>query len=137
MGAVQLPLPFIVQARAHVGPLPPPEQIAGYEATFPGAARWIFEEATKNAEHVRAMEQKTLNAQREDARLHRLLPFLVVMAFLGACTAIAIIASPVGGVVGIVATLGSVLATYLTGRVPKQRDVTNSAGEAPAEPPRP
>jgi hypothetical protein len=69
-----------MQMQRHVGPLPPPAQLADYEAVYPGAARWIIEEATKNSDHIRTMESRALQLQERDAWLHRLLPFGLVLA---------------------------------------------------------
>jgi uncharacterized membrane protein len=101
----------------HVGPLPPPSQLAEYEAVYPGAARWIIEQADKNAEHVRDMERRSLSVQRADMLLHRLLPFGLVVIFLAACVVLAF-ASPAAGAAGLFITMAGVLTAYLTGRVP-------------------
>jgi uncharacterized membrane protein len=117
---VQLQLPGIVaiQATAHSGPLPPPEQLQAYETVFPGAAEWIFEQSAKNADHARMVELRAIRMQQRDLLLHRLLPFGVVLAFLIACTIVAVRASAALGSVGIGVTIGAVMIAYLTGRAP-------------------
>jgi DNA-binding NarL/FixJ family response regulator len=37
-----------------------------YEAIYSGAARWIIEEAGKDAEHARAMESRAIELERLD-----------------------------------------------------------------------
>jgi uncharacterized membrane protein len=104
----------------HVGPLPPPNQLADYEGVSPGAVQWIIGEATKNADHARTMEREALALQRLDMQLHRLLPFAVVLAFLAASFGLAFF-NPIVGGVGLVGTMASVLIAYLTGRAPAGR----------------
>jgi uncharacterized membrane protein len=115
----QLPLPglpqVLIQQTMHTGPLPPPGQIREYEAVYPGAAKSIFDEAQKNAHHIREMEIRAAKLQRLDVQLHRLLPFAVVLAFLGASVALGVLAGPAAGAVGIVATMAGVATTYLRG----------------------
>lgn len=101
----------------HAGPLPAPAQFAEYEAVYPGAARWIIDEAAKNAQHAREMELRAIKLQTLDTTLHRLLPFALVLAFLIASVIIAFI-SPIVGGVGLVITMAGVLTAYLTGRAP-------------------
>lgn len=103
----------------HAGPLPPPSQLAEYDAIYPGAARWIIEEAGKNAEHTRTMEARALSIQRTDMLLHRMLPFGLVPVFLAVSVALAFL-SPAAGAVGLVVTIGGVVIAYLTGRTPDQ-----------------
>lgn len=104
----------------HAGPLPAPAQLADYEAVHPGAAGWIIDEATKNAEHARTMERRALEVQRLDILLHRALPFALICAFLAASVAVAFI-SPVAGAIALVGTMAGVLTAYLTGRVSTAR----------------
>lgn len=106
---------MLIQAEMHAGPLPSPAQLADYEAVHPGAAQWIINEATKNAEHARTMERDALKTQRLDILLHRILPFALICAFLAACVGIAF-ASPAAGAVTLIGTMAAVLTAYLTGR---------------------
>ena len=111
-------LPISIQ-QMHIGPLPPPAQLADYEAAHPGAAKWIIDEATKNAAHIRAMEVRAIELQRRDVQLHRLLPFAVVVAFLIASVIVAFV-NPFAGGAGLVGTMAGVLTVYL--RTPKPTD---------------
>jgi uncharacterized membrane protein len=97
--------------------LPPPVQVGEFEAIYPGAAKWIFDQAEKNADHIRALERRGMEVQARDALLRRLLPFGGVVVFLVASGVIAF-ASPAAGAVALLGTMGSVLYAYLTGRVP-------------------
>jgi len=108
---------LVIHQQMHAGPLPAPAQFAEYEAVYPGAARWILEEAAKNAAHARDMERRAIKLQRLDTTLHRLLPFALVLAFLIASVVVTFVSPLVGGA-GLVATMAGVLIAYLTGRVP-------------------
>lgn len=101
----------------HVGPLPLPSQLADYDAVYPGAAKWIIEEAGKSAEHTRTMEVRSLSIQQTDMLLHRLLPFGLVALFVGVSVGLAFLIPAAGGV-GLVATIACVVIAYLTGRTP-------------------
>jgi len=105
----------------HIGPLPPPAQLAEYEGAHPGAAQWIFEEASKGAAHAREMELRAIKIQRLDVLLHRGLPFALVIAFLVASIIIAF-TNPTAGAAGLLATVAGVLTAYLTGRTSVSRD---------------
>jgi uncharacterized membrane protein len=116
---LQYQFPFVIQqTTAHSGPLPVPEQLGAYEAIHPGAAAWIFRQAELNAEHFRTMEEKALQARRQDNLLHRLLPFALVLTCIVSCTLIATLASAVWGIAGFGATIAAVMVAYLTGRAP-------------------
>jgi len=108
-------LPVIIQQMTYSGPLPAPAQLGEYEAVYPGSAKWIFDQAEKNAEHVRAMERRAMELQGREALL--LLPFGGVFVFLVASAVIAF-ASPAAGATGLFVTMGGVLYAYLTGRTP-------------------
>jgi uncharacterized membrane protein len=92
--------------------------VTAYEVAFPGAAKWLFDEAARNSNHVRTMELQAIALQRRDRLLHRLLPFGLVLAFLLASTVVALFASVALGSVGIGVTIGAVMIAYLTGRSP-------------------
>lgn len=124
-----LPISFV---QHHVGPLPPPAVLADYEAAHQGAAQWIIEQAEKNAAHAREMELRAIRLQRLDMLLHRLLPFGLVVAFLIASLALAYF-NPAAGAAGVIATLGTVLIAYLTGRAPNIR--SDPAPPTPSAPP--
>jgi len=51
------------------GPLPPPEILAKYENTFPGAAERIFQMAEDQAQHRRNMEKESLKLAGRDSLL--------------------------------------------------------------------
>lgn len=99
------------------GLLPSPAVVREFEAVYPGAAKWIFDQAEKNADHVKAMERLAAEVQTHDVRMRRVLPFAGVIAFLVAGVAITFI-SPWAGAATVAVTMGSVLYTYLTGRAP-------------------
>jgi len=123
----QFPLPGVFSFQIQTGLLPPPAQLGEYEAISPGAAKWIFEQAEKNAAHAREMERRGIGIQARDALLRRLLPFGGVVAFLVASAVIAF-ASPAAGAIAALGTLAGVLYAYL-GRVP------SPPSQPPATPP--
>lgn len=87
---------------------------------YPGAAKWIFDQAAANAEHIRTMEKSGMRLRWWDAMPRRLLPFVVVMVFVIGSVVIAIFTnSPWGGVAGIGVTVGGVLIAYFTGKTSK------------------
>jgi peptidoglycan/LPS O-acetylase OafA/YrhL len=86
--------------------------------SIPGQLHGIFHEAELNALHFREMEAKALRSQSLDNRLHRLLPFVLVLTCIVCCTLIATLASAAWGTVGFGATITAVMVTYLTGRAP-------------------
>lgn len=99
-----------------------------YELVHPGAAKWIFDQAEQNAAHVRAMEKSGLRLRWWDAMLHRLLPFAVVVIFLGGFFFVAIYRSALIGGIGMGGTLAAVLGAYLTGRMPKSNGAAPGSG---------
>jgi hypothetical protein len=65
-------LPFALNIQAQQGPLPPPDQLAAYEAASPGAAKWILDQAAMNSDHVRTVELQAIASQRRDLFLRRI-----------------------------------------------------------------
>lgn len=65
---------------AFVGPLPPPEILAKYENTFPGAAERIFQMAEDQALHRRSMEKESLKLAGRDSLLEIITSFIIASA---------------------------------------------------------
>lgn len=121
----------------HSGLLPPPGQFAQYEAAYPGAAKWILDEASAAASHTRVMERSVLALQGRDAFLRRLLPFGFVLAFLAASVGIAVLTkNAVWGAAGIGGTLVAVGIAYLRGAHggPVERPPQSSDSQALEDP---
>ena len=116
----------MLQFSTHVGPLPPPQQLAAYEDAHPGAAAWILAQAHANAEHVRDMDRRMLQVRARDGLLHRALPFLPVGLLLIVSGVMAVFASKVLGGAAFFATLAGVVTVYLRGSQP-----TSTLGSSP------
>ena len=95
----------------HSGPLPASDEFQAYEAAYPGTAAWILAEATKSADHGRAMERDGMRVAARDAFLFRLLPFSVVALFLIVFT-FAMFMNVWVGAAGLGVTLTSVIVAY-------------------------
>ena len=98
----------------HIGPLPSSAEFKAYKEAHEGAAEWILAEATKSADHVRAVEMAGMRVAARDAHLFRLLPFGVVALFLTVFTIVSF-ANVWVGAIGLGATLTSVVLAYLKG----------------------
>lgn len=55
--------------RVHSGPLPPPEDFAGYEDVLKGCAGRILEMAESNQRHIQAMEAASMRAESRNSTL--------------------------------------------------------------------
>lgn len=59
-GEAERVIATIVQQKLHVGPLPPPEDLAQYDQACPGAAERIIAMAERQADHRQSMETNHL-----------------------------------------------------------------------------
>ena len=56
----------VVRHESHSGPMPSPRQLAMYDAVLPGTAQVIRDEFQANGAHVRRMENRALEAHKND-----------------------------------------------------------------------
>ncbi|MFP4215807.1 MAG: DUF2335 domain-containing protein [Phycisphaerae bacterium] len=109
------------------GPLPPPAMLEEYEKVLPGAAERICALAEEEARHRRQMDQRSLDAAKDDRsaeraerRLGQILGFITCMGLIIAGVLIAAITRSttgtiVGGLVG-AGGLASVIVAFVSGR---------------------
>ncbi len=75
-------MPPASKAPASSTGLPPPEILEAYERVLPGSAKAIMEAFTKQSEHRRAMEQKSLDARISIARTGQFFGLVIGLAAL-------------------------------------------------------
>ena len=61
----------------HMGPLPPPEMLDGYERTLPGTAERILSMAEKQQDHRQMIEKAVIVGNLRDQRLGVVFAFLL------------------------------------------------------------
>jgi len=72
---------FAMEQKAYSGPIPPPEDFAGYEGVVPGSAHRILKMAEANADHRIEMENKILNKDYNLKRIGYISGALLVVIF--------------------------------------------------------
>ena len=65
-----------------VGPMPPPELIAQYEAILPGAAEFFFETLERQSLHRRSLEARVVEANITHEKVGMWLAFVLAMAMV-------------------------------------------------------
>jgi len=65
-----------------VGPMPPPDLVAEYEAIRPGAARFFFDAVERQSAHRQALELRVVNASISNERVGMWLAFVLAMAMV-------------------------------------------------------
>ncbi len=101
---------------AYSGPIPPAQELEGYNAVVPGAAERILLMAEKNQQHQIDIETLALNSARKEARRGQIFAFLItVLAFSSSIAAMIMgfpsVASVIGGT-----TVVSLAYVFIKGR---------------------
>ena len=81
-GRQQEPISGIIVARRHRGPLPPIDDLEGYDALSPGSAKRMIDNVVRRFELRTEEEQKSATFRRFLEPLYRILAFLVVCAIV-------------------------------------------------------
>lgn len=104
--------------QSFIGPLPPPEVLASYEAIQPGFAERIVRLAESEAEHRRAQERRALMAEIWEVRLGQIFGLLIGALTIVAGAWTAAQGHPItGGVIGTAGVAGLV-SVFIVGRRP-------------------
>lgn len=110
-------------AQAYSGPLPPPDLLAGFEHSCPGAADRIIRMAEQEAGHRRAMEAIIVNAgaaeiekQFDESKRGQVFAAFITISAIVAGTYLAMNGHEFsGGVIGI-GGVGGIVTTFILGR---------------------
>lgn len=73
----------LLRRQSFTGPLPPPEILEGYKASYPQAPEIIFGELVKQGEHRRGLEQTAIRRQEVRADRGQIFALVIVLAVLG------------------------------------------------------
>lgn len=115
-----------VQLNTFSGPLPPPEALARYNDIEPGMADRIVRMAEHQAEHRQRMESAVITGNiRAEARGQHYGLAISLIVVLGSLWLIST-GHGVLGLAGIVATLASLAAVFVWGRLRKEKDLARS-----------
>lgn len=82
----QLSPDFLRQLSVHYGPLPTPEDFAGYEEALPGAADRILSMAEEESRHRRGVVDRQVDSDIASEKRGQWLAFALSLAVLGAAT---------------------------------------------------
>lgn len=105
------------------GPIPPPQILAGYAEILPSAPERILAMAEKNAQHIRDMEAKSLDAdiagiskKENEIKRGQLCAFGVVVLFIGLAGYALKLGHPTtAGIIGTTGVIG-IVGLFITGR---------------------
>lgn len=112
----------VVAHESHSGPMPPPKQLAHYEKVLPGTAQIIRDEFQANGAHVRHMEQRALEAQKDDNDQNRHVAERLVWGALISSFILALTGHEwVAGTIA-VSTVGAVITGFLHQRKGTKQD---------------
>jgi uncharacterized membrane protein len=113
-------------SKMHSGPLPPPEDLAGYEAAHPGAAERILAMAERNQAHRHKQENRMVIGEfglRFMGQVGALLTIAMLAGLVGLCS---YLKQPLAA--GVVAAIGAASAYFL------HRDRANREPKASNQP---
>jgi uncharacterized membrane protein len=108
----------VQQARLdhHSGPLPPPEQFAGYEAILSGAAERILRMAEREQEHRHRQEDRIVTGAIRTTYAGQAISASLGAIVCGGGIFAIIQGQAIGGAVAVVAALASIVIAFVTGR---------------------
>lgn len=118
---------LVMMGRQHIGPLPSPEDLRGYEEALPGTAEAIVSAFKSETPHRHEMERQSLesNIKRDRseesyAKRGQLMGFAIAMLGIGGGVALIwrhpTLAGTLGGVGITGATLASIVIAFIKGR---------------------
>jgi uncharacterized membrane protein len=116
-----------VQLSARSGPLPSPNELREFEAVFPGAAKKLFDELTKQGNHRRAIE--LLNAQtgsRIRLRGQAIAGLLGVVGITGGVV-VASMGQSMAGYATVLTTLGSLVGIFIYSNLLQRKELDEKA----------
>lgn len=105
----------IVASVAMSGPLPPPQQLAGYEAVLPGCAERIIRMAEEQAAHRRALETKGLEHLVNRSTLGLTTARNIQIVFLGASFVLIVLGHDAAGAALGTLDLAGIATIYIYG----------------------
>lgn len=106
----------VVAHESHSGPMPPPRQLAQYEEVLPGTAKIIRDEFQANGAHVRLVEMRAMELQKDDNDKNRTVAQQLVWGALVASVLLALADQQwVAGTIA-VSTVGAVVTGFLNRR---------------------
>lgn len=86
-----------ISHRSFSGPMPPPELLREYESIIPGIAKEMFDMVKDDASHIRNMQEKALQAKKDEIRIGQIFGFLIGIAALVAGTITSVMGAPLAG----------------------------------------
>lgn len=110
-----------------LGPLPPPSMLQGYNEVVPGAANRIIQMAESEAGNRRQYREKRLEIANGASKRAQWFAFIISMTVIIGSLILIGMDKKAGGISAIIATLVSLVATFLGGQYFQEK----SAGKRP------
>jgi uncharacterized membrane protein len=107
----------VVQQQASFsGPLPPPQTLAAYDQTCPGAAERILAMAERQAAHRQGLEKMALHANVINERIGTCLGFLITLVAIGAGMWMLANGAEAAGVSTIIGAIAGLAGVFIYGK---------------------
>ena len=119
---------------AHMGPLPAPRTLAGYEEVTPGSAERIIVMAEKQQEHDHAMQRSAQAYGATTGKRGQIFGFVVALAGLGLGTYLLAIDKSLWGVAAAFGPFVGLVGLFIWGQWSEQRR-RGGGGARPSAPP--
>ncbi|EJC65800.1 hypothetical protein QWA_03040 [Alcaligenes faecalis subsp. faecalis NCIB 8687] len=120
-----------VRHELHSGPMPPPKQLAMYDAALPGTAQIIRDEFQANAAHQRSIESRALDYAKSDNDQNRKVAEKLTWGALCLILILAVMGHEKVAIAVAITTVGAVIAGFLKDRVKGKSQAESKNDDAP------
>lgn len=111
------------QVETYSGPLPPPEILERYDIVVPGMAQALLDGYVAQGDHRREVEKKVVEQQLQQANRGQWMAFGLGALAIGLAGIAIILGREIYGLVALVASLGTFLTIFRTGKQAQARDL--------------
>ena len=106
----------VICAESYSGPIPRPEDFAGYEKVLPGAADRILAMAEKQSEHRQSLEKAAVYSGVENSKRGQRFAFIIALVIIVSGVFLISIDKDTTGFIMVVGSIGSLIGVFIYGR---------------------
>lgn len=110
------------QSRSYMGPIPPPEMLAGYEEVLPGSANRILEMAEKQSQHRMSLEKTVTESDVKRANNGLVMAFGLSIISLAAAAYLAINGHEATASVIVGTNLAALAGSFIYGSIARKNE---------------
>ncbi len=117
----------VAMSRSFSGPLPPPETLAQYNLTLPGAAERILAMAEKQQEHRQDLEKTTVYSNAGAQKQGLYLGFVIALVTIGGGIWLISTGKEATGLAAVITPLCGLVGTFIYGKYIQKKELSDKS----------